>query len=107
APLLDRLGLLAAPEEVERRAIGVKGEIVALGDRLIEFLDLFEPFFRRQLVAAGRAQNAVDDLVIRSILGDALAEPFMPHLAALRLGLDRLLERLRIVARDIGKLGGP
>ena len=63
--------------------------------------------FWLQVVAAGGAQDALDDLVIGHVLAQAFAEPFVPGLAALGLELLRVFQGVGIVAGDVAELGRP
>ncbi len=105
-PLLDGHGLLSAPIKVKAGALGVSGVVTFLG-RCIEGLGLVIPLVNGFAVAAGGAQDPLDDLVVRHVFSNTFAEPVVPHLAADGFELLRQLQRVGGVAGDVGEPGGP
>ena len=78
--------LLPPPEQIERRLGRRRRSSNPCRSASSRSLYLLDVVLRRHAVAAGGAENAVDDLVVGHVLGEALAEPVVPHLAELRRG---------------------
>ena len=106
APLLVRHSPLLAPEQVERLAVGVL-RLLALLLGLFDLRDLFDVLVEGHLVPAGRREDALDDLVIRHVVRDALAQPVVPHLTHVGPALWRVLQRVGVVAGDVAELRRP
>ena len=106
APLFGRHSLLPPPEQVESWlvGVGVRPALVGVG---LQFRVLLDVFLRRLAVAAGGAEDAVDDLVVGHVVGEAFVEPVVPHLAELGPALLRILQEVGVVAGDVAELGGP